>query len=95
MDPPGRRPSDSSRTRPQGKRQYPLAVIGHVTQELARLEDAKLGEGWYEQRIVDGQIIRESHYKLTGAGRKAWESSRVFFERAIKALLERASLTHR
>ena len=53
-------------------------------QMMARLEDAQLVEGWYEQQIVEGQIIRERHYRILGAGKTAWQTSRDFYEAAIK-----------
>ena len=52
-------------------------------QLMSRMEDAGLVKGWYEQQIVDSQIIRERHYKLQAAGRKAWRISRDFYARAI------------
>ena len=52
-------------------------------QLMVRMEDAGLVDGWYEQQIVDSQIIRERHYRLVAPGRKAWESSRAFYQRAI------------
>jgi hypothetical protein len=48
-------------------------------QLMARLEDAKLVEGWYDQKVVDGQIIKERRYKVTGLGVHAWESTRDFY----------------
>jgi hypothetical protein len=46
---------------------------------MATLEDAELVSGWYEQQVVDGQIIRERHYKVLANGRKAAEDSRTFY----------------
>lgn len=48
-------------------------------QMMARMEDAGLVSGWYEQEIVEGQIIRERRYELTAAGRSAWQQSRDFY----------------
>lgn len=48
-------------------------------QFMAGLEDAGLVEGWYEQQTVDSQIIRERHYRLLAAGRRAWQQSRDFY----------------
>ena len=53
-------------------------------QLMARLEDAGLVNGRYEQEIVEGQIIRERHYTLTAAGSKAWDRSRDFYVNAIR-----------
>jgi hypothetical protein len=52
-------------------------------QLMSRMEDAGLVKGWYEQQIVESQIIRERHYKLLAAGRKAWRLSRDFYAQAV------------
>jgi hypothetical protein len=49
-------------------------------QMMATLEDAQLVAGWYEQQTIDGQIIRERHYKVLASGRKAAEESRNFYK---------------
>jgi hypothetical protein len=54
-------------------------------QMMAGLEDAGFVSGWYEQQIIDGQIIRERHYKVLSSGKKAWQGSRDFYLRAIGA----------
>jgi hypothetical protein len=48
-------------------------------QLMARLEDSGLVKGWYDQKIVEGQIIKERRYKLTGTGVRAWEEVRDFY----------------
>ena len=48
-------------------------------QIMARLEDAGLVRGAYQQEIVDGQIIRERRYQITAAGRRACADSRDFY----------------
>ena len=48
-------------------------------QLMARMEDAELVEGWYEQRVVEGQIFRERKYRITAQGRLSWTASRDFF----------------
>ena len=48
-------------------------------QLMARLEDGRLVEGSYEQRSVDGQKVRERHYRATGAGKTAWRASQDFY----------------
>jgi hypothetical protein len=50
-------------------------------QLMARMEDAKLTVGWYEQKIVKAQIIRERHYRITAVGRTAWNDTRQFYAR--------------
>jgi len=53
-------------------------------QMMARLEDAGLVIGEYEQKIVDGQIIKERRYALTPRGDAAWTSTRAFYSDAIE-----------
>jgi hypothetical protein len=58
-------------------------------QMMAGLEDAGLVAGWYEQQIVDSQIIRERYYKTLAAGKKAWLECRDFYVEAIGGLTGR------
>src|SRR3954470_12278398 len=62
-------------------------------QMMARLEDAALVAGEYDQRIVDGQIIKERRYALTPAGDAAWSSTRAFYDEAIGAYGSRKART--
>ena len=57
-------------------------------QMMARLEDAGLVTGRYDQQIVDGQILRERHYRATGDGLAAWRKSRDFYTNAIRGVEE-------
>jgi len=52
-------------------------------QMMARLEDAGLVSGEYEQKVVAGQIIKERRYALTPRGDAAWTSTRAFYSSAI------------
>ena len=54
-------------------------------QLMARLEDAEFVTGEYDQKIVDGQIIKERRYRLTPAGAAAWNSTRDFYLAKIAA----------
>jgi DNA-binding PadR family transcriptional regulator len=54
-------------------------------QMMARLEDAGLVAGEYEQKVVDGQIIKERCYAITRRGDTAWSSTRAFYHEAIGA----------
>ena len=54
-------------------------------QMMARLEDAALVAGAYDQKIVDGQIIKERRYTITTAGGAAWTATRAFYDEAIDA----------
>jgi DNA-binding PadR family transcriptional regulator len=51
-------------------------------QMMARLEDAGLVDGEYDQRVVAGQIIKERRYTLTAPGEVAWSSTRAFYDEA-------------
>jgi DNA-binding PadR family transcriptional regulator len=53
-------------------------------QMMARLERAGLAEGWYTQDVVEGQVIKERRYRVTGDGTAAWRECRRFYERAIR-----------
>ena len=48
-------------------------------QLMARLEDAKLVTGAYKQKVVEGQIIKERFYTVTGAGQAAYAAVRDFY----------------
>jgi hypothetical protein len=76
-DAPGR--ELRTRLRDEGVRQSGPAFY----QMMAGLEDAGIVSGWYEQQVVDGQIIRERHYKVLAGGKKAWQGSRDFYVRVI------------
>ena len=52
-------------------------------QMMARLEDAGFAAGEYDQKVVDGQIIKERRYTLTPGGEAAWASTRAFYDEAI------------
>jgi DNA-binding PadR family transcriptional regulator len=48
-------------------------------QLMARLEEDGLVEGWYVQKEVAGQMIKERTYRITGAGEAAWSRTREFY----------------
>jgi DNA-binding PadR family transcriptional regulator len=48
-------------------------------QMMARLEDAEFVTGRYQQKEIDGQVIKERWYKITGAGSKAWRATSAFY----------------
>jgi len=54
-------------------------------QMMARLEGSGLVEGWYAKQTVEGQVIKERWYRITGDGRRAWRASRRFYEQTIEA----------
>ena len=54
-------------------------------QLMARLEDAGFVKGWYDQKVIDGQIIKERRYKMLGAGAKAKDRTWDFYMAAREA----------
>lgn len=54
-------------------------------QLMARLEDAGLVEGRYEQRVEEGRVLKERSYRLTASGRAAWEATRDFYLSQVEA----------
>lgn len=74
-------------------RSYDVRKSGPAFYQLmARLEDAGLVKGSYHQEIVESQIIRERHYKITASGSRSWEASRDFYIRVIRSLDGREGL---
>lgn len=63
-------------------------------QMMARLEDASLVEGEYDQKVVAGQIIKERRYTLTTAGAAAWSATRDFYLTKIAAFDPGEGLAH-
>jgi DNA-binding PadR family transcriptional regulator len=54
-------------------------------QLMARLEDAGLVDGRYEQKVVEGQLIKERRYRITPAGAAAFKETREFYLRPVPA----------
>src|SRR6266516_1366818 len=52
-------------------------------QAMARLEEARFVKGWYEQKIVEGQIIKERHYQILANGISALRQARNFYGRRL------------
>lgn len=48
-------------------------------QLMARMEENGLVKGWYEQEIIDGQIIKQRFYKAKGKGITAANKAREFY----------------
>ena len=63
-------------------------------QMMARLEDAGLVRGDYDQRVVDGQMIKQRRYEVTPAGVSAWEASRDFYTQSIRDFEDRRGLSN-
>jgi DNA-binding PadR family transcriptional regulator len=55
-------------------------------QLMARLEESKFVKGWYSQEIIDGQIIKERHYKITGLGIHALQETKYFYQNRMAGL---------
>jgi len=63
-------------------------------QLMARLEDAGWVEGWYEQEVIRGQLIKERHYRITPAGRAAWQATRRFYLGDVDVQSSKRDLAH-
>jgi DNA-binding PadR family transcriptional regulator len=63
-------------------------------QMMARLERAGLAEGRYTQDVIDGQMIKERHYRITPNGAAAWRDCRSFYERIIEDTAGGEGLAH-
>src|SRR5580704_15810527 len=48
-------------------------------QMMGRLEETGLVEGWYEQKLVAGQNVKERRYRITRRGRRALDETRAFY----------------
>jgi DNA-binding PadR family transcriptional regulator len=48
-------------------------------QAMSRLEDSGFVKGSYTQKIVEGQIIKERKYELTGTGERALREAVSFY----------------
>ncbi len=59
-------------------------------QLMSRMEDAKLVSGWYENKTVDGQGVKERRYRILNGGIRAWESTRKYYVRASRTRRELA-----
>lgn len=48
-------------------------------QLMSRLEDDKFVRGWYDEKVIDGQRIKERRYEITGAGTRVAQEVREFY----------------
>ena len=56
-------------------------------QMMGRLEQAGMVEGWYEQKLVGGQNVKERRYRLAKPGLRALAETRAFYlGRAARAV---------
>jgi DNA-binding PadR family transcriptional regulator len=58
-------------------------------QTMARLEQAGMVEGWYEQVVVGDQAVTERRYGLKPLGRKLIGETRRFYTSTAAATLKR------
>jgi DNA-binding PadR family transcriptional regulator len=80
---------------PRSGRDIRRALVGHGVnrtapafyQMMARLEDASFVEGWYDQKVIEGQLIKERHYRVRPAGRRAWNATRDFYLSTLRGLV--------
>lgn len=49
-------------------------------QLMARLEEGGLVKGWYDEKVVHGQRIKERRYRLLAAGQRAFDNACVFHD---------------
>jgi DNA-binding PadR family transcriptional regulator len=49
-------------------------------QLMARMERARLVEGWYEQVTVGDQAVTERRYRITRDGTRQWSEAHAFYE---------------
>jgi len=54
-------------------------------QMMARLEEAALVTGEYTGKVIRGQHVKERHYVLTRAGKRALSSTRTFYMNHLAA----------
>jgi DNA-binding PadR family transcriptional regulator len=54
-------------------------------QMMARLEAAGLVEGWYDQKLVGGQNVKERRYRLKPEGQRSLEATRNFYVARLSA----------
>ena len=53
-------------------------------QLMARLERARLIDGWYEQITVGDQAVTERRYRITPEGRKLWSKAQSFYDEVAR-----------
>jgi DNA-binding PadR family transcriptional regulator len=63
-------------------------------QMMARLEDAHLVDGEYDQKVLRGQIIKERRYALTPLGATAWNATRDFYLSSIAVFDPKKGVAH-
>lgn len=72
--------------RAQLKKEGELRTAPAFYQLLGRLEECGLVEGRFEEHVIEGQRIKEKHYKVTGAGARAWRGAFDFYSGRSESL---------
>ena len=57
-------------------------------QLMARMEDAGYAKGRYDEQVIDGQMIRERRYEITGPGIRVHADTLHFYSRRSKTALD-------
>ena len=65
---------------PVGTQEVWAAGVTYLRSKVARMEDSKYVRGWYEEKVVEGQRIKERLYEITGAGERALNEAVRFYE---------------
>ncbi|MEZ5316085.1 MAG: hypothetical protein R2752_01655 [Vicinamibacterales bacterium] len=63
-------------------------------QMMARLEQARLVDGRYDQKVVDGQHVKERRYTLTKGGARALGETRHFYREREAAARAHGEASH-
>lgn len=62
-------------------------------QLMSRMEDAKWVKGWYVQKEIDGQVVRERRYKPLGQGEQARLSTLEFYrQRDVQQIVDQEAV---
>jgi DNA-binding PadR family transcriptional regulator len=63
-------------------------------QMMGRLEDARLVEGRYDQKVLAGQTVKERRYQITRTGNRALAATRSFYRDRLAAARVVRKLSH-
>lgn len=84
LDALGARDKSGRELRGKLKADHGISKTGPAFYQLmARLEEAKFVDGWYEQKEIDGVKVKERCYRLRGEGATALNDAREFYLRSI------------
>jgi hypothetical protein len=63
-------------------------------QMMARLEASGLVGGWYDQKLVGGQNVKERRYRIAKAGERCVEATRNFYVARLAAAKAARKASH-